>query len=77
MCLAVPGEVTSIVDDGDPLSRMAHVSFGGVVKQASLALVPGARVGDYVLVHAGVAIQTVSEAHAEDVFRYLETLEEP
>ncbi|MBM4125891.1 MAG: HypC/HybG/HupF family hydrogenase formation chaperone [Nitrospira sp.] len=58
MCLAVPGQVLNVADD--PL-RMATVSFGGVTKSVSLALVPEAAVGDYVIVHVGFAISKLDE----------------
>lgn len=73
MCLAVPGEILTI-DDGDPILRKARVSFGGIVKEISLALLPEAAPGEYVLVHAGVGISVVDEAEAEKIFGYLEEL---
>jgi hydrogenase expression/formation protein HypC len=63
MCLAIPGEIIEITG-GDPLTRIARVSFGGVVREASLAYVPEAKPGDYVLVHAGFALQTIDEDEA-------------
>ncbi|KAK3605021.1 hypothetical protein CHS0354_000686, partial [Potamilus streckersoni] len=44
--------------------RMASVDFGGIKKEASLELLPSADVGDYVLVHVGVAISKVNEEEA-------------
>ncbi|MEJ5367151.1 MAG: HypC/HybG/HupF family hydrogenase formation chaperone [Bryobacteraceae bacterium] len=73
MCLAIPGEIIEILGD-DPLTRMARVSFGGVVREASLAYVPEAKPGDYVLVHAGFALQTVDEAEARRTLELLEQL---
>jgi hydrogenase expression/formation protein HypC len=67
MCLAVPGQVLSIEDDQ---LRTATVSFGGVTKSVSLALVPEAGVGDYVIVHVGFAISRLDEEAAR---RTLET----
>ncbi len=67
MCLAVPGQVLNI---GDDQLRTATVSFGGVTKSVSLALVPEAGVGDYVIVHVGFAISKLDEAAAR---RTLET----
>ncbi|MBH0200946.1 MAG: HypC/HybG/HupF family hydrogenase formation chaperone [Nitrospira sp.] len=67
MCLAVPGQVLKIEDDQ---LRMATVSFGGVTKSISLALVPEAGVGDYVIVHVGFAISKLDEEAAR---RTLET----
>lgn len=70
MCLAVPGRVLSIVEN-DSLWRRGRVDFAGVVKEASLACVPEAETGDYVIVHAGVAIQRID---VEDAARMLEDL---
>lgn len=74
MCLAVPGKITSIVGD-DVLVRMGKVNFGGVIKQVSLAYVPEAKLGDYVLVHVGFAISVVDEKEAQQVFQYLRDLD--
>ena len=70
MCLAVPGKILTIEGD-DPLLRSGTVSFEGIVKRISLACVPDAGVGDYVLVHAGLALNVVDEAEAEKVFEIL------
>ncbi len=64
MCLAVPGLILAIEGD-DPLVRTGRVAFGGVERVASLVFVPEAVPGDYVLVHAGVAISVVDRAAAE------------
>ena len=73
MCLAVPGELLDI-SDGDPLARTGRVAFGGVVKEANLAFVPEARPGDYLLVHAGVAISVLDPAAAEASLAYVAAL---
>jgi hydrogenase expression/formation protein HypC len=52
------------------------VSFAGIQKQINLSLVPEAGVGDYVLVHVGVAISTIDEAEADQVFQYLREIGE-
>ena len=70
MCLAIPGCIEKVEGD-DPLFRQGRVSFGGVTRQVSLACVPEAGPGDYVLVHAGIAIATIDEAAA---LRTLEAL---
>ncbi len=75
MCLAVPGKVLEIVGD-DPLLRAAKVSFAGVIKLVSLTCTPDARLGDYVLVHVGVAISTIDEQEAAETFRYLRQMGE-
>ncbi|NLE45545.1 MAG: HypC/HybG/HupF family hydrogenase formation chaperone [Chloroflexi bacterium] len=69
MCLAIPGEVIEVSDDG--LMRMGKVDFGGVVREVGLAFVPDARVGDYVIVHAGFAISQIDEAEAQETLRIL------
>jgi hydrogenase expression/formation protein HypC len=61
MCLAVPGELVSINEHPDPLWRVGDVSFGGVLRQVSLACVPEARVGDQLLVHVGMALTVLEE----------------
>ncbi len=73
MCLAVPGRISSISGD-DPISRMGKIDYGGVLKEASLAYVPEAEVGDYVIVHAGFAISQVDEDEANKVFEYLKEM---
>ncbi len=73
MCLGVPGKVLSIADDE---LRRAKVEFGGITKECSLAYVPEAEVGDYVIVHVGFAISRINEQEAAEVFAYLEQIEE-
>jgi hydrogenase expression/formation protein HypC len=75
MCLAVPGKVLEIQGD-EPLVRSARVSFAGVIKQVSLSCTPEAKVGDYVLVHVGMAIGIVDEAEAALTFSYLKQMGE-
>ncbi len=60
MCLAVPALITE-VNEG-----VATVELGGVSRQASLMLLPGAAVGDYILIHAGFAISLVDEKEAAE-----------
>jgi hydrogenase expression/formation protein HypC len=75
MCLAVPGKIASISGD-EPLSRTGKVDFGGILKDVSLAYVPEANVGDYVIVHVGFALSRVDEAEAQQVFAYLREMQE-
>jgi hydrogenase expression/formation protein HypC len=75
MCLAVPGKLIS-VDDQPALMRSGRVNFGGILKEVSLAYVPEAKPGDYVLVHVGVALSIVDEAEANQVFEYLRRMDE-
>jgi hydrogenase expression/formation protein HypC len=75
MCLAVPGKLLSVQGE-DPLERSGRVSFGGVIKEVSLACAPEARPGDFVLVHVGVAIGVIDAEEAEETFRYLRAMGE-
>ena len=70
MCLAVPVKVLQI--DG----LRAQVELGGLTRQASITLVPDVKVGDYVLLHAGYAIQKLDEEEAEETLRLFAELEE-
>ena len=74
MCLAVPGRIVEIMDDGDLAFRHGKVDFGGIRKEINLAYTPEAEVGKYVLVHVGFAISVIDEAEAQRVFTYLEEL---
>jgi hydrogenase expression/formation protein HypC len=75
MCLAVPGKITSISGE-DPMMRTGKVDFSGILKEVSLAYVPEAKVGDYVIVHVGFALSRVDEEEAKQVFEYLREMEE-
>ena len=61
MCLAIPMKIASLNED-----RMATVDVLGVTREISLDLTPQAQVGDYVLVHAGFAIEVVDEQYAQE-----------
>jgi len=74
MCLAVPGTILAV--RGEDVLRTGTVSFGGVNKEANLAFVPEAKVGDYVLVHAGFAISIVDEAEAAETLEYFRQIGE-
>jgi hydrogenase expression/formation protein HypC len=76
MCLAIPGKIQQIDTIHNGLVRMAKVSFGGILKEASLEMLPTAAVGDYVLVHVGVAISKIDEAEAAKTFQYLQEIGE-
>jgi hydrogenase expression/formation protein HypC len=75
MCLAVPGKILSISGD-EPLTRMAKVDFGGIQKDVSIAYVPDAEVGKYVIVHVGFALSVIDEEEAQKVFEYLKELDD-
>jgi len=71
MCLAVPGQIVRVEDQGE--SRIGHILFGGITRQAYLDFVPEATLGDYVLVHVGFAI---SKVDADEARRILELIDE-
>jgi hydrogenase expression/formation protein HypC len=75
MCLAVPGRIISVSED-EPLLRPGRVDFGGVVKDVSLACVPEAAIGQYVLVHVGMAISVIDDTEANRVFSFLDQMGE-
>lgn len=76
MCLAIPGKITAITTDADNPFRSGKVTFGGIVREVNLSMVPDATVGDYVLVHVGAAISTVDEDEAKITFDYLKQIGE-
>jgi len=59
MCLAIPGKIIAINDD------IGDVDFGGVTKQANISMVD-AEVGDWVIIHAGFAIEVMDEEDAQE-----------
>ena len=77
MCLAVPGRVEQVWEDGG--TRMGKVNFGGIVKNVCLAYVPEIMVGDYTIVHVGFAISRIDEESAQktlQTFRDLGVLDD-
>jgi hydrogenase expression/formation protein HypC len=70
MCLAIPGKVVDWLDREPPFAT-ASVQFGGISRTVNLACVPEAEIGDYVLVHAGIAISRIDVAEAERVLAAL------
>ncbi len=68
MCLAVPGEIVKIE------GSKAEVSFSGAIRIADLSLVTGAKLGDYVLVHAGCAIQIIPPDEALESIKLFEEI---
>jgi hydrogenase expression/formation protein HypC len=76
MCLGVPGEVVEFMEDSPLGMTMARVSFGGIIKEICLAYVPEVEVGDYVIVHAGFALNVIDEEEAMEVFAMLKEMQE-
>ena len=75
MCLGVPGRIVQWIDH-DPTFAKAEVDFAGVSREVHMACVPDATVGQYVIVHAGIAISVLDEAEAEKTLAEFEMLEE-
>ena len=70
MCLGVPGKVVEIAANELGI-QMGRVQFGGIQKEVCLAFLPEVAVGNYVIVHAGLAISQVDEAEAARTFELL------
>ncbi len=71
MCLAIPGRIKEIYTS-DGFIRKARVVFGSIAKEVCLDMLPQAKEGEYVLVHAGIAVNLVNEIEAAKTFQYLE-----
>jgi hydrogenase expression/formation protein HypC len=76
MCLGVPGKVVEMIGESPLGMPMARVNFGGIIKEACLAYVPEAQMGDYVIVHAGFALSVIDEEEAMEVFEMLKQMED-
>lgn len=75
MCLGVPGQVIEIQSNAAGVT-MGKVNFGGIVKEICLAYVPEVQVGEYVIAHAGFAINTLDEKEALEVFETLKQIDD-
>lgn len=72
MCLGVPGQIIEIyVQQG---MKMGKIDFGGVFRDACLEYTPEAKIGDYVLIHVGFALNTISEEEAKETLKLLEDI---
>ena len=70
MCLAVPAQIVERED------MLATVDVGGVRRQVSMMLLPEAKIGDYVLIHAGFAMQQIDEEEAKLTWSLLQEMAE-
>ncbi len=68
MCLAIPGKIISLN------KKLAKVNFNGVTRDVAMDLLPEAKIGDYVLVHAGFAIERVDERQALETIKIFEEI---
>ena len=69
MCLGIPGKITEIYQANG--LTMAKIDFGGVQREACLAYVPEAKIGDYALIHVGFALNLISEQEAKETLELL------
>jgi hydrogenase expression/formation protein HypC len=69
MCLGVPGKIIEIYESGG--LRMGKIDFGGVTREACLAYVPEAQMGDYTIIHVGFALNVISEEEAQETLQLL------
>ena len=74
MCLGVPGKIVEIYETGG--LQMGKIDFGGVTREACLAYVPEAQIGDYTLIHVGFALHIISEEEANETLELLRQLAE-
>lgn len=70
MCLSVPAQVISIEDE------IAKVSVGGTILDANLSLVENTKIGDYILLHTGFALQIIDEKEAQETLKTFEEFSE-
>ena len=75
MCLGVPGKIVQI-DNNSVGMAMGRVDFAGIVKEICLVYVPEAKLGDYVVAHAGFAISQIDENEAMEVFEMLKQIDD-
>ena len=71
MCLAIPGRIIEMVDEANGIAK---VDVSGVRRNVNIALLDGAGVGDYVLIHVGFALSKIDEHEAATTLRLLEEL---
>jgi hydrogenase expression/formation protein HypC len=77
MCLGIPGKIIELYESGG--LPMGKIDFGGVTREACLAYVPEAQIGDYTIIHVGFAISQLSEEEAQatlELLREIASIEE-
>lgn len=72
MCLGVPGKITDIYTSGT--LKMAKIDFGGVIREACVEAIPEAKIGEWTIVHAGFALNLLSESEAQETLDALREL---
>jgi hydrogenase expression/formation protein HypC len=74
MCLGIPGQIQSIYEDHG--TKMAKVDFGGVSREVCTEMVPEAQPGDWTIIHAGFALNLLSEEEARETLEILQQMAE-
>jgi len=74
MCLGIPGKIVEIYQANG--LTMGKIDFDGVTREACLAYVPEARIGDYTLIHVGFALNLISEQEAQETLELLRQIAE-
>ena len=74
MCLGIPGRILSVYEDHG--TKMANIDFGGVKIEACIEVIPEAKPGDWTIVHAGFALNLLSEEEAQETLEMLGQMSE-
>jgi len=74
MCLGIPGKIISIFDNHG--TKMARIDFGGVSQEVCIEITPEAKPGDWTVVHAGFALNLLSEKDAQETLNILREMSE-
>jgi hydrogenase expression/formation protein HypC len=74
MCLAVPGKIIDIYNVNGLV--MGKIDFGGVTRDACLAYIPEAKIGDYTIIHVGFALNLLDEKEAKETLALLDEIED-
>ena len=74
MCLAVPGKIIDIYNVNGLI--MGKIDFGGVTRDACLAYIPEAKIGDYTIIHVGFALNLLDEKEAKETLALLDEIED-
>jgi len=74
MCLGIPGKIISIYENHG--TKMAKIDFGGVSREACIEVIPEAKPGDWTIIHAGFALNLLSEAEAQETLDILQEMSE-
>jgi hydrogenase expression/formation protein HypC len=74
MCLGIPGKIISMYEDHG--TKMAKVDFGGVTREVCIEVIPEAKPGDWTIIHAGFALNLLSEEEAQETLDILQQMAE-